>query len=94
LPRRSATALKAFVENAYVNPVAGLLLFSISPLEAIRAIDEDEIGAHHGVMVFGLIKVSSAMPETLEGLAIDIEKCHVCGGSMKVIKTTVYQPCA
>lgn len=61
------STLKKIVENPWLNLISGLVLFITSGMEIIRTLGDGHIGAHHGVAVFGLVKVVQCLPDILEG---------------------------
>ena len=60
--------LKEFIESPYLSLFTGLLLVATSLAEVIRTIDDDVIGSHHGILVFGIVQILSALPEIVYGL--------------------------
>lgn len=59
--------LSNFVENAYVHLVSGLILLGSASMEIVGSMESGDIGAHHGVAVFGLIQSLKAIPHIVHG---------------------------
>ena len=60
--------IEKFVNNPYVNFLTGLALLYTSGLEVFDSLDEDfKMGAHHGVLIFGILQVLRSLPEFVEG---------------------------
>ena len=69
-----AKALERVVENPYLNAGVGLVLFLTGIIEAGDALFDDvaklNVGAHHGVIVFGVVHMFKSLPAILIGLAL------------------------
>ena len=62
----------AFVDHPATNLIVAAILIATSVAEAGESILEPlvagEIGAHHGMLVFGLTQFLRTLPEVIEGL--------------------------
>lgn len=58
---------KRFAENAYVNLVSGLILLATSGMEILESLEEDGVGAHHGVALFAFVTILRVFPEIVHG---------------------------
>jgi len=63
------------VQSPFVNLLAGVILVITAGAEVIENWGTFEIGAHHGVAIFGLLQILKALPEVMEGLE-EIEKAR------------------
>lgn len=64
-------ALRRITESPALNLGAGLILCASGLAETVRELSELgtwRLGAHHGVVVFGLITIMKSVPDFLEGL--------------------------
>ncbi len=59
---------RKFVKSPFINLMSGLILFLTAGYETMVTIDEFELGAHHGVMAFGVIQRLKALPDLMESL--------------------------
>ena len=74
--RKSVISGMRFVaDNPYVNLTAGGILIYTAVHEIIHSTEEAGIGAHHGVLAFGIVHALGAMPEILHGFD-EIIKAH------------------
>lgn len=66
-------AIRKFVEHPITNLSVGLVLFGSGFAEAYGSMYTDfanmNIGAHHGLMVFGFINVLASIPDLIEGVS-------------------------
>lgn len=64
-------ALRRITESPALNLGAGLILCGSGLAETVRELSELgewRLGAHHGVVAFGLVTVLKSIPDLLEGL--------------------------
>ncbi|MBS99222.1 MAG: hypothetical protein CMI01_11155 [Oceanospirillaceae bacterium] len=59
--------LKRFAENPWVNLLSGVILLLTSGHEIWETIDHGYFGAHHGVAIYGLMKVLQSFPHIVHG---------------------------
>ncbi len=60
--------LKKITQSPYLNLISGIVLLFTAGYETWETIGESTIGAHHGIVVFGIIQITKAIPEILHGL--------------------------
>ena len=60
--------LEKITENPFVNLLSGIILFVTSGYEVWVSLDEFALGAHHGVLIFGIFHVIKTLPEFLYAL--------------------------
>ena len=69
---KAARAIRRFAEHPVTNLCAGLLLFVSGFVEAYGSFYDDlkemNIGAHHGMMLFGAMSVLASIPDIIEGV--------------------------
>ena len=65
-------AIRNFVEHPFTNLCVGLLLFASGFVEAYGSLYTDfremNIGAHHGLMLFGVMNILASIPDIIEGI--------------------------
>ena len=63
---------RRFVEHPVTRLSLGFILFVSGFSEAYLSLTEDlsefQVGAHHGVMVFGLFNMVASIPDIIEGI--------------------------
>ena len=74
--KRVAEKIETVAHNPYLNVVVGILLLVTGLAEAGETIADDlnnlDFGAHHGVMIFGLIHAFKSLP----AIVLGIEMAH------------------
>lgn len=55
--------LKTIVNSPYLNLLSGVVLLATAGIEVFSSMDQGEVGAHHGVFLFGLIQIIKSFPE-------------------------------
>lgn len=63
--------LKRIVENPYMNIGVGLILLYSGiddAVDELKMLEEFDIGAHHGVILFAILHVLKTLPDVFEGL--------------------------
>jgi len=64
--------LKLIVTSPYLNLIVGIIMIATSFQEAYETLYDDlknlSFGAHHGLIVYGLLVVVRALPDIFEGL--------------------------
>lgn len=74
--RKSVISGMRFVaDNPYVNLTAGGILIYTAVHEIVESTEDAGIGAHHGVLAFGIVHALSALPEILHGFD-EVLKAH------------------
>ena len=61
------SAMRFLADNPYVNLLAGGILIATALHEIINSSEDAGVGAHHGVLAFGIVHALSAVPEILHG---------------------------
>jgi len=64
-------SLARFLENPWTNIGVALILIATSSLELWEDFAHegpDGLGAHHGILVFGVVSLLKALPDALEGV--------------------------
>jgi hypothetical protein len=64
-------ALSRFLENPWTNIVVALILIGTSGIEVWEDFAHDTdagLGAHHGILVFGVVSLLKAVPDAVEGV--------------------------
>ncbi|MDP1568421.1 MAG: hypothetical protein Q8L86_00335 [Vicinamibacterales bacterium] len=78
--RAAGSALVRFVKHPYTRLFVGLALAASGTAEIIAEFGRDpevwEMGAHHGVAVFGLYKTLGATGDILDGLEVAAARLH------------------
>lgn len=64
---------KKIIRSPYLNLFCGLILITTAAYETYESFYEFSIGAHHGVLIFGIVQVIKTLPEIILGLK-EIEK--------------------
>ena len=71
-------ALKAFIEHPAINLIIAMVLISTSLAEGWESFSSDiseiEVGAHHGVLLFGIAMLVRGIVEALESFVRANEK--------------------
>lgn len=60
--------LKYIVEHPWINLLSGLILLISASIEIVQTIEENDLGAHHGVAIFAVIHILQNLPHILHGL--------------------------
>ncbi len=60
--------LKKITQSEYLNLISGIILLITSGYEIFESFAEPSIGAHHGILIFGIIQILRAIPEIVHGL--------------------------
>jgi|TARA_Y100000294_G_C8256490_1_gene216951 uncharacterized membrane protein HdeD (DUF308 family) len=61
------SVLKRLVENTYLNIVVGIFLVASGLAEIVVEVEEWEFGAHHGILVMGLVHILKTLSDLIEG---------------------------
>ena len=60
--------LRKIAESPYLNLLSGLILITTAGYETFNTLDEFHLGAHHGVLVLGIIQVFQTIPNLMHGI--------------------------
>ena len=70
---RISKGIRRCVDHPITKLSVGLVLFVTGFLEAYQAFSQDfsqfQVGAHHGIMVFGFVNMISSIPDIVEGVS-------------------------
>ena len=61
-------SLRRVADDLPLNLSEGMILTLIVVVEIINASEESSVGAHHGILMFGILHAVTALPEILHGL--------------------------
>lgn len=67
--------MKAFINGPYVNLLCGILLVLTSGIEVVLTIKDGSLGAHHGVLLYGMVVLVKALLHLREGV-VDCEEAE------------------
>ena len=59
--------LEKITRSSHLNLLSGLILLITAGYETWEAIEDFNLGAHHGVLIFSIIQILKSLPEFLEG---------------------------
>lgn len=68
IKKKAIGVLRKVADNPYLNLSAGLILIFTAVYEIINSSEEAGVGAHHGVLMFGILHAVTALPEILHGV--------------------------
>jgi len=57
-----------FATNPWVTVCCGIIIVATSGTEIIRTIDNPQIGAHHGIAIFGILQILQTLPDLIGGI--------------------------
>jgi len=75
LQRAIIKPIRFIADNPWVNLLAGGILIYTAVHEIVESTEDAGIGAHHGVLAFGIVHALSALPEILHGFD-EVLKAH------------------
>mgnify|MGYP001560312333 CR=1 FL=1 len=61
-------SLRRVADDLPLNLSEGMILTLIVVVEIVNASEESSVGAHHGILMFGILHAVTALPEILHGL--------------------------
>ena len=65
------SVLRRIGENPWLRLAAAVVLLCTGLFEAFEALDEElTVGVHHGAILYGLVGVLRALPDTLDGVEV------------------------
>ena len=68
IKKKLVSALRKVAGNPFLNLSAGMILILTAVVEIINSPEEAGLGAHHGVLMFGILHAVTALPEILHGV--------------------------
>ena len=60
--------LKKITQSPYLNLLSGLILLTTAGYESWISFENFTVGAHHGLLIFSLIKVIKCIPDLMYAL--------------------------
>ena len=70
---RISKSIRRWVDHPVTKLSMGLILFVTGFLEVYqdfsRDLSEIQLGAHHGIMVFGFVNIVTSIPDIIEGVS-------------------------
>ena len=60
-------SINSVIDNRWVKMSVALTLFLTAGAEVWNGIEELEVGAHHGVLVFSILNIVKTLPDFFEG---------------------------
>ena len=63
-------ALKYLVENRWLKMIVAFALFFSAGAEVLDSLEEIDVGAHHGVLLYSILNIFKTLPDFFEGSEI------------------------
>ncbi len=67
------SGIKKIAQSPYLNILAGIVLLLTAGYEVVTSIEEELLGAHHGVFFYAIVSIFRCLPEFMHGIE-DLEK--------------------
>ena len=64
------SALKSIIENRWIKIIVALALFFSAGAEVFDNLEELNVGAHHGVLLYSILNIFKTLPDFFEGSEI------------------------
>ena len=64
------STLKSIIENRWLKIIVALALFFSAGAEVFDNLEELDIGAHHGVLIYSILNIFKTLPDFFEGSEI------------------------
>ena len=64
------SALKSLVENRWLKMIVAFALFFSAGAEVLDSLEEIDVGAHHGVLLYSILNIFKTLPDFFEGSEI------------------------
>ena len=64
------STLKSVIENRWIKIIVALALFFSAGAEVFDNLEELEVGAHHGVLLYSILNIFKTLPDIFEGSEI------------------------
>ena len=64
------SALKSVIENRWIKIIVALALFFSAGAEVFDNLEELDVGAHHGVLLYSILNIFKTLPDFFEGSEI------------------------
>ena len=62
--------LKSVIENRWIKIIVALALFFSAGAEVFDNLEELDVGAHHGVLLYSILNIFKTLPDFFEGSEI------------------------
>ena len=63
-------ALKSLVENRWLKMIVAFALFFSAGAEVLDSLEEIDVGAQHGVLLYSILNIFKTLPDFFEGSEI------------------------
>ena len=63
-------ALKSLVEIRWLKMIVAFALFFSAGAEVLASLEEIDVGAHHGVLLYSILNIFKTLPDFFEGSEI------------------------
>ena len=64
------STLKSVIENRWIKIIVALALFFSAGAEVFDNLEEFDVGAHHGVLLYSILNIFKTLPDFFEGSEI------------------------
>ena len=64
------STLKSVIENRWIKIIVALALFFSAGAEVFDSLEELDVGAHHGVLLYSILNIFKTLPDFFEGSEI------------------------
>ena len=64
------STLKSVIENRWIKIIVALALFFSAGAEVFDNLEELDVGAHHGVLLYSILNIFKTLPDFFEGSEI------------------------
>ena len=64
------STLKSIIENRWLKIIVALALFFTAGAEVLNNLEELDVGAHHGVLLYSILNIFKTLPDFFEGSEI------------------------
>ena len=64
------STLKSIIENRWLKIIVALALFFTAGAEVFNNLEELDVGAHHGVLLYSILNIFKTLPDFFEGSEI------------------------
>ena len=64
------STLKSIIENRWLKIIVALALFFTAGAEVLNNLEELDVGAHHGVLLYSILNIFKTLPDLFEGSEI------------------------
>ena len=64
------STLKSIIENRWLKIIVALALFFSAGAEVFDNLEELDVGAHHGILLYSILNIFKTLPDFFEGSEI------------------------